>query len=218
MSETVTVVSLAPYPLGEAHHELGNLTIPARGKDERYAKRVYKDVITTKDFGEARKEPVTIKAKDIAEDVVGVYKEASLIPHGVFIAAGDEPTEQELKKAQKAMEAFYRAQIESADNAWLKNRRRREINQHAFVAADYFNLRKEWAIDMSEMKPCYACKELISPDAIKCPKCGAVHNLEAARKAGLVTAEMYNFMKGAEDTPVAEEVVKRGPGRPRKEA
>ena len=184
MSETVTVVSLAPYVVGEAHHELGNLTIPARGKDEKYAKRVITDKVTTKDFGDARKEPVTIKAKDVAEDIVGAHRDPSLSLHGVFIAAGDEPTEAELNAAKKKMEAFYREAISKADSQWARKRDRREIPGHAFHAAEYFHLRKEWAIDMSEMKPCPSCKELIQPDAIKCPKCAAYLDVEKARKMG----------------------------------
>jgi hypothetical protein len=213
----VTIVSLADYVTADYQHELGKVYIPAKQPDEPYVKVVVTDRITAKDFGEGRKEVITIPAKDFAEDIVGVYKDENLLKRGVFIAAGNEPTEKEIAAARKQMEAYYRLEIREADSAWSRKQDRKQISDRAVTAANYFHLRKEWAADMTSMAPCAACKELVAADAVRCPHCHAI--LDQA-KAAQFWPELYNKPTGATvalATVATDAPVKRGPGRPRKQ-
>ncbi|HEY6020820.1 MAG TPA: hypothetical protein VIY48_13260, partial [Candidatus Paceibacterota bacterium] len=157
------------------------------------------------------------EARDLAEDLIGIHRDDNLTRFGVFIAEGDEPTEEELAKARAAMEENMRRDVSEADASWARYHDPKHISMHGRAAAEYFGLRREWTIDMKQMVPCKGCQELISPIAVKCPKCGAILDMEKARE---LWPEIYGLPKTVApvEPAVAEAPVKRGPGRPRKEA
>lgn len=200
----VTIVSLAPYSPFGVHRTEGDYVMPAKKKDEPYAKLVVKDGRTFKDFGEKQKVWETVAAREIAEDLTRDCSE-----HGVFIAAGDEPTDEELRAAAKKLrQEFYPRLIEEADSSYARTGDRKDISLHARVAARILNLKRDWALDLSELTPCIGCQELVAESVVKCKNCGAILNWEKARALGLVSPEQYRFatQEGIE--------VKRGPGRP----
>lgn len=212
--EKVTIISLAPYSPLYTHHQCGYFEIPAKKPDEPYAKLVVWDNYATRDFGEKRIEPQVVEARDLAEDLIGIYRDDNLTKHGVFIIDTDEPTEEQLAKARTVMEENMRNEVAEADASWARYHDPKKISLHGRAAAEYLGIKREWTIDLRHMVPCKGCQELISPLAIKCPKCGAILDMEKAR-------EMWPEIYGQTATrwveaPVAEPV-KRGPGRPRKE-
>ena len=204
MSETVTIVSLAPYKALDFHHNLGYFVIPAREEGQPYAKLVVKDATAVLRFGDNINIPQPVKAMDLAEDLIGKHAGDNLEPHGVFIAKGDEPTEKELAAAKKKMEEFYKKKVDEADSDFARFGDRKRLTIHAHAAAKHFGLKRPWLLDLAEMAACEGCKELIDPEAVSCPKCRAIRDWEKARKLGLVSQEQYTFATGkAIDAPRA---------------
>src|SRR5260370_12319368 len=72
------------------------------------------------DLGDKRTMEFRITAREIAEDVAreinGDSGEGSY--HGVFVAAGDAPTESELAEARRRLEEFHRRLVAAADLEW----------------------------------------------------------------------------------------------------
>jgi hypothetical protein len=75
------------------------------------------------DYGDKRTLPLAITAREIAEDICREINsdagEHSFL--GVFLCAGDAPTDGELRGARERLEEFYRALVASADREWERS-------------------------------------------------------------------------------------------------
>jgi len=75
------------------------------------------------DYGDKRVLPLEISAREIAEDLCREINsdagENSFL--GVFVCAGDTPTEEELRRARTRLEEFYRALVAAADREWERS-------------------------------------------------------------------------------------------------
>src|SRR5258708_3611947 len=75
------------------------------------------------DYGDKRTLPLAITAREIADDICREINsdagENSFM--GVFVCAGDTPTEAELKRAEEKLDEFYRALVASADREWERS-------------------------------------------------------------------------------------------------
>ena len=121
--------------------------------------------------------PVAFSARSVAEDVIRGYED-----FGVFVIDGEQPTDEELKAANKKRMQFYRRLVDEADTSWRAYGNRSLINGHAHIAAEELSLKREWAMDSTEMVDCPACMQKIVPGTVKCAQCGAVLDQERAKQ------------------------------------
>jgi hypothetical protein len=100
-----------------AHRTYGTFQIPGRVDGEEYSLTRVTPRTAVMDYGDKRTLPLAITAREIAEDLCREVNsdagENSFL--GVFVCAGNDPTEEELRGARSRLEDFYRALVAAAD-------------------------------------------------------------------------------------------------------
>jgi hypothetical protein len=140
------------------------------------------------DYGDKRTIPLAITAREIAEDLCREINsdagENSFL--GVFVCAGNAPTEDELRGARARLEDFYRAMVASADREWERSHSFLFIHDLQRRAAGHLGLNKEWYYQVRETAECPGCGERVKPTVAVCKSCGAVLDREKALALGLL--------------------------------
>ncbi len=143
------------------------------------------------DLGDKRTMEYRITAREIAEDIAreinGDSGEGSY--HGVFVAAGDAPTESELAEARRRLEEFQRRLVAAADLEWERTKNPMFITDLERRAARQLGLEKPWLYDARPLADCPVCAEKIKHGVAVCRSCGAILDREKAAQYGLVAAE-----------------------------
>src|SRR5882724_3162363 len=187
----------------------GSLTIQSPAEGVAYAVTPVRACTCLMDLGDKRTMEIRLTAQEIAEDLVreinGDSGEGSY--HGVFVAAGPVPTEDELAEARKKLEAFQQRLVDAADLEWERSHNMMFITDLERRAARELRLEKPWLYDPKPMADCPACGEKIRPGVAVCRTCGAILDREKAAKFGLAEREE----KGGEVGKVQpEKVVEKG--------
>lgn len=191
------IVSIAPYQTIHEEAKFGHFYhLGPKDPEKGWSRLVVQDETQFSDYGFDNRPRVFHDGKLVAEDLVRGWK-----GHGVFVAAGDEPTKQELDAAKNEQRDFWLALIEEADKDWSRFRDHRKILSTAKVAARELGVKREWALDASEMKACPACKLNIPVDAIKCSNasCGAILDIDKAYEFFLISKEEYEARKARKE-------------------
>jgi len=187
----------------------GSLTIASPEGGAVYAVTPVRGCTSVMDLGDRRTMEIRLSAQEIAEDLVreinGDSGEGSF--HGVFVAAGPEPTEQELADARRKLEVFQRRLVDAADLEWERSHNMMFITDLERRAARELGLEKPWLYDPRPMADCPACGEKIKPGVAVCRTCGAILDREKAVKFGLAEREEAG---GAEAATHVEKVVEKG--------
>jgi hypothetical protein len=140
------------------------------------------------DYGDKRTLPLAITAREIAEDICREINsdagENSFL--GVFVCAGDAPTDKELKSAQEKLDEFYRALVASADREWERSHSFLFIHDLQRRAATNLGVQKEWHYQARETEECPGCGDRVKPGVAVCKSCHAVLNREKALALGLI--------------------------------
>jgi hypothetical protein len=140
------------------------------------------------DYGDKRTVPLPISAWEIANDLCREINsdagEQSFL--GVFVCAGSEPTEAELREARAKLDEFYRALVAAADREWERSHSYLFIHDLQRRAAANLGLEKEWYYRAQEMDECPGCGDRVKPGVAKCKSCGAILDREKAVALGLV--------------------------------
>jgi hypothetical protein len=169
----------------------GSLTIQSPEAGAAYAVTPVRGCTSLMDLGDRRTMEIRLTAQEIAEDLVreinGDSGEGSY--HGVFIAAGPEPTDEELASARKKLEAFQLRLVDAADLEWERSHNMMFITDLERRAARELGLEKPWLYDPRPMADCPACGEKIKPGVAVCRTCGAILDREKAAKFGLAERE-----------------------------
>jgi len=143
------------------------------------------------------------------------------IAQGVWPSLNEEPTEEEIKRAEKVRDARYKALTQKAIQ--LESKSTKELNEflsetpEVHTAMDSLGLQASWHKMQEVRQDCPNCGDSIragiafhqSTAGILC-----VIDPDRALKAGAINRERYNELTGVEEE-LSE--VRRGPGRPRKE-
>src|SRR5260370_17509843 len=102
----------------------GSLAISSPQPGEAFAITPVRACLGVMDLGDKRTMEYRITAREIAEDIAreinGDSGEGSY--HGVFVAAGDAPTESELAEARRRLEEFQRPLVAAADLEWERTK------------------------------------------------------------------------------------------------
>jgi hypothetical protein len=201
--EVVKLVNISTQKWPPRHRTyLGSLVIASREEGKEYAITPIRDCKGVIDLGDHHTMDFPIAARDIAEDLAreinGDSGEGSF--HGVFVAAGPEPTEAELKEAREKLDAFHLRLVGIADLEWERTHNPMFITDLERRAARELKLDKPWLYDPKPQMECPACGEKVKPGVAVCRTCRAVLDPEKAKKFG--------FM--GEATAVPSEVIVRG--------
>jgi hypothetical protein len=140
------------------------------------------------DLGDKRTVNVPITAAEVAEDLCHEINAdgGDDSYFGVFVAAGDSPTEEELAQSSVRLAAFYRRLVAAADREWERSHSYLFINDVERRAALYLGVEKEWFYQPRETVECPGCGEKIKPGFAVCKTCGAILDHAKAATLGLV--------------------------------
>jgi hypothetical protein len=169
----------------------GSLEIRPVQAGEAFAITTIRGCTGVMDLGDKRLMEYRITAREIAEDIAreinGDSGEGSF--HGVFVAAGDLPTEAELTDARKRLEEFQRRLVAAADLEWERTKNPMFITDLERRAARQLGLEKPWLYDAKPLEDCPVCGEKIKPGVAVCRSCRAILDREKAAQYGLVPQE-----------------------------
>jgi len=170
-----------------AHPTYGTFPIAGRDAGQGYALTRVTPRTAVMDYGDKRVLPLEISAREIAEDLCREINsdagENSFL--GVFVCAGDTPTEEELRRARVRLEDFYRALVAAADREWERSHSFLFINDLERRAAAHLGLEKEWFYQERETQECPGCGERVKPGVAVCKTCNAILDREKALALGL---------------------------------
>lgn len=199
---SITMINVADWPAFEVARTDGWFCLPAKPEGERYSKTVIKDHFQGRDLGNDEHTQTFIGVDDTVDDLL------TLCEHfGAMAIEGDEPTEEELKAAEKKYQEFLWEEVREADALYNQYHDMRWISDHAKRAVKRFNLKREWGTDTSVKVQCPNCAAHNLPTAAKCA-CGVILDWDRAEKLGLLSdkqIETHNAEKVGKK-PRAEKV------------
>jgi len=168
----------------------GSLEVRSPQPGEPYAITPVRGCTGVMDLGDKRTVEYRITAREIAEDIAREINndsgEGSF--HGVFVAAGETPTEAELADARRRLEEFQRRLVAAADLEWERTKNPMFITDLERRAARQLGQEKPWLYDPKPLAECPVCAEKIKHGVAVCRSCGAILDRDKAAQYGLVGA------------------------------
>jgi len=189
---TATLVNITTEKWPPRHRTyFGSVEVRSPEPHEPFALTTIRGCTGIMDLGDKRVLHVPITAREIAEDIAreinGDSGEGSF--HGVFVAAGEVPTDAELADARRRLEDFQRRLVAAADLEWERTKNPMFITDLERRAARQLGLEKPWLYDPKPQAECPVCAERIKPGVAVCRSCGAILDREKAAQYGLVARE-----------------------------
>src|SRR6266849_2487423 len=139
----------------------GALEIRVPEEGEEFAVTPIRGCKGMMDLGDKRSMEFAISAREIAEDLARELNsdsgEGSF--HGVFVAAGDSPTDAELADARHRLREFQEKLVAAADLEWERSHNPMFITDLDRRAARELKLDKPWLYDPKPQDDCPACGE-----------------------------------------------------------
>jgi hypothetical protein len=187
-NSTASLVNISMEKWPPRHRTyFGSLQIVSPQNGEAFAITPIRGCMGVMDLGDKRLMEYRITAREVAEDVAreinGDSGEGSF--HGVFVAAGETPTESELADARGRLEEFQRRLVAAADLEWERTRNPMFITDLERRAARQLSLEKPWLYDSKPLAECPVCAEKIKHGVAVCRSCGAILDREKAAQYGL---------------------------------
>jgi hypothetical protein len=177
----------------------GSLQVVSPQDGEVFALTPIRGCMGKMDVGDKHIVEFSITAREVAEDIArelnGDSGEGSF--HGVFVAAGEAPTEGELAEARRRLEEFQRRLVAAADLEWERTHNPMFITDLERRAARELNLEKPWLYDSKPLAECPVCAEKIKHGVAVCKSCGAILNPEKAAQYGLGPAVEKSHRDGS---------------------
>jgi len=193
--ETATLVNISAqiWPPRQRTY-FGSLLIQSPENGAPYAVTPIRACKAVMDLGDKRNFEIPLSAREIAEDLARELNndsgEGSF--HGIFVAAGPEPTEAELADARRRLHDFYTRLVAAADLEWERSHNPMFITDLDRRAARELKLDKPWLYDPKPQDECPACAEKIKPGVAVCRSCHAILDAAKAAQFGLVPATTRN--------------------------
>ena len=194
-----TVVSIVPFELNEEKPGVypGNFYIPAAiGGPEVL---VVGQSVYHIEVDENRSVTVPCPANEIARSIVEDYVNSNLAysekenaAPGLFWEIGRYTKIEvitklgtQLERAKLRQINWFNKLVEMADDDWEKTRQHKTISDMQRFACKSLGLSRPWVIvpvKPGSNKECIACRSVVHPEAIVCPQCRAILNIEAWKK------------------------------------
>jgi hypothetical protein len=191
-NSTASLVNISMEKWPPRHRTyFGSLQIISPGEGEAFAITPIRGCNGSMDMGDRRMVDYRVTAREVAEDIAreinGDSGEGSF--HGVFVAAGETPTETELTDARRRLEEFHLRLVAAADLEWERTRNPMFITDLERRAARQLNLEKPWLYNSKPQAECPVCAEKIKHGVAVCRSCGAILDREKAAQYGLGLSE-----------------------------
>lgn len=201
--ETVTIVSVFPLMAFNKNLNFGQFEIAGCPACERhnlapcddcdnYASLLVKARLEAIDHYDAAdgsgRDLRPIAARDIADALLV----ESCLDRGVFIAAGEIPTHDELVNAREVFRTWAVREVAESDSAWSRRRRHDDLSELSHFACRYLKLKREWLSDTTTQVACKICGKAARAGAVL-GECGHPIDWKRAAQAGLVTNALYQF-------------------------
>ena len=191
-ADMVALVNISTEKWPPRHRTyFGSLEIRSPESADAFAIMPIRGCNAVMDLGDKRTIELRITAREIAEDIAreinGDSGEGSF--HGVFVAAGETPTEAELADARRRLEEFQSRLVAAADLEWERTHNPMFITDLERRAARQLKLEKPWLYDSKPLAECPVCAEKIKHGVAVCRSCGAILDREKAAQYGLVPRE-----------------------------
>ncbi len=191
-NSTASLVNISMEKWPPRHRTyFGSLQIISPGEGEAFAITPIRGCMGAMDMGDKRTVDYRVTAREVAEDIAreinGDSGEGSF--HGVFVAAGETPTETELADARRRLEEFHLRLVAAADLEWERTRNPMFITDLDRRAARQLNLEKPWLYNSKPQAECPVCAEKIKHGVAVCRSCGAILDREKAAQYGLGFSE-----------------------------
>ena len=171
-----------------AQRMYGTFLIAGRGDGEPCSLTRITPRTAVMDYGDKRTLPLPISAREIADDICREINsdagEHSFL--GVFVCAGETPTEEELRDAQEKLDEFYRGLVAAADREWERSHSFLFIHDLQRRAAARLGMEKEWYYQARETEECPGCGDRVKPGVAVCKSCHAILNRDKALALGLI--------------------------------
>jgi len=191
-----TVVSIVPFPIVETKPGIypGTFVIPAAENNVPEVLVVGESVYFV-EVDDKRSIKVKCSPNDIARAIVDDYTKSNLeyspsrdSGPGIFWLPGRVTTKQaqkdfkhELERAIMQQNNWFLALIKLADDDWEKTRQHKTISDTQRHAARTLQLDRPWLIKtevpVASTVNCAACQSAISPEAIICPNCKCIRDM-----------------------------------------
>jgi hypothetical protein len=196
-----TIISVVPFPIKETKPGIypGIFEIPA-AKTERPEILLIGESIYHVEVDEGRRH-LTVKCppNDVARSVVDDYLISNLaykegyagpgifwVPQAYSMHEVINELEEEINEARRVQKNWFIALVRMADDDWEKSRQHKTISDTQRYAAKSLGYKRDWIVEPKELERslvnCRACQTTISPEAVVCPQCGCVMNIEAWEK------------------------------------
>ncbi len=176
------------------HRSYGAYRVRGCEKGEPYALTRVEPRTASMDLGDKRSMEIPISGREVAEDLCREINadggEESFF--GVFVAAGEMPSNDELRRARERLSAFYRRLVAGADREWERSHSYLFINDVERRAAQYLGVEKDWFYQARETVECPGCAEKIKPGVAVCRSCGAILDRDKAARLGLAPLPAAN--------------------------
>jgi hypothetical protein len=174
------------------HRSYGTYRVRGCASGEPYALTRVEARTAWMDLGDKRQMEIPISASEVAQDLCreinsDAGEESNL---GVFVAKGEMPTSEELRRAREKLAAFYRRLVAGADREWERSHSYLFINDVERRAAQYLGLEKDWFYQARETVECPGCGEKIKPGVAVCRTCGAILDRGKAASLGLTPPDL----------------------------
>ena len=196
----VYIYSISPIAYKREMGGMGTFTVPACEPGKAYSQPlvIQSPICEEYDAGNNRVKAEYFEGDDVAQNIVSpptVGQDNNLINQGVFIAAGEIPTQAELAKAHESLRKTYVALITQADfyfDQGPKIAQNIDIRHHR--ACSELKQTRPWHQEVVAMVTCPGCGSDIKTGVVM-HTCGAVLNWDKAIELGL---------KKPEDRPVKQ--------------
>jgi len=203
-TDTATLVNISTEKWPPRHRTyFGSLLIHSPQPGEPFAITPIRGAVSVMDLGDKHTHEIRLSAREIAEDIAreinGDSGEGSY--HGVFVAAGEAPTDSELAQARERLQEFHRRLVAAADLEWERTKNPMFITDLERRAARQLGAEKPWLYDPKPLADCPVCAEKIKPGVAVCRSCGAILDREKAAQYGLIAAEDRHPRKQAHPKP-----------------
>jgi hypothetical protein len=169
------------------HRSYGTYRVRGCQSGEPYALTRLEGRMACMDLGDKRTMEIPISAEEVAQDLCREINsdggEESFF--GVFVAADEMPSNEELRRARERLASFYRRLVAGADREWERSHSYLFINDVERRAAHYLGLEKDWFYQARETMECPGCGEKIKPGVAVCRTCGAILDHNKAASLGL---------------------------------
>lgn len=151
------------------------------------------------DLGDKRTHEIFISAQEIAEDLArelnGDSGEGSF--DGVFVAAGPQPTEEELADARRRLEEFQRCLVAASDLEWERTKNPILTSDLDRRAARQLGVEKPWLYDPKPMAECLPALRRLN----QASRCAARAVRSSTKKKLRSSASPHQKSAGKDPTP-----------------